>query len=180
MNQVTKLTGQNSILRKPCEKDIDDRFLCGTTCEYVRMVGGDTRNTIPFTRADALRWYENISSFQFGWVIELAGKCIGSARLTVNEIDKRARYAIGIFDISKLNMGYGAEATGLVLAFAFNVLRLHRVDLRVLDYNKRAIACYEKCGFVKEGVEREDALIEGKWESDIMMSILEQEYRNRK
>jgi RimJ/RimL family protein N-acetyltransferase len=50
------------------------------------------------------------------------------------------------------------------------------VDLKVLEYNQRAIACYEKCGFVKEGIEREGALIEGKYESDVMMSILEREY----
>lgn len=36
---------------------------------------------------------------------------------------------------------------------------------------------YEKCGFIIEGPEREGALIEGKYETDIMMSILENEYR---
>lgn len=40
-------------------------------------------------------------------------------------------------------------------------LRLHRVDLKVLEYNKRAIACYQKCGFTQEGVKREGTLIEG-------------------
>lgn len=56
-------------------------------------------------------------------------------------------------------------------------LGLHRVDLRVLAYNHRAIACYEKCGFVREGVEREGALVAGEWHGDVMMSILEAEYR---
>lgn len=59
---------------------------------------------------------------------------------------------------------------------AFEELNLHRVDLRVLEYNKRAIKCYEKCGFIKEGVEREGALIEGKYETDVFMSILDREY----
>jgi len=56
------------------------------------------------------------------------------------------------------------------------MLGLHRVDLRVLEYNKRAIACYQKCGFVMEGIEREGALIEDRWESDWIMSILDREY----
>ena len=56
-------------------------------------------------------------------------------------------------------------------------LGLHRVDLRVLEFNRRAITAYEKCGFIQEGVEREGALIADEWRTDVMMSILEQEYR---
>jgi len=67
--------------------------------------------------------------------------------------------------------------TQLVLRYAFETLKLHRVDLRVLSYNKRAIRCYEKCGFIIEGYEREGAYIEGQFETDVMMSILEHEYR---
>lgn len=118
-----------------------------------------------------------ITSPAFEWAVEFKGKCIGQARLTINESDKRARYAVGLFDISQLGKGLGTEITRLVLDYAFNTLHLHRVDLRMLEYNKRAIACYRKCGFIQEGVEREGALIEDKWETDVMMSILEQEYR---
>jgi RimJ/RimL family protein N-acetyltransferase len=57
-------------------------------------------------------------------------------------------------------------------------LKLHRIDLRVLAFNQRAIACYEKCGFVREGVVREGVFIAGEWQSDVLMSILEHEYRS--
>jgi [ribosomal protein S5]-alanine N-acetyltransferase len=46
-----------------------------------------------------------------------------------------------------------------------------------LEFNRRAIACYEKCGFVREGIEREGAWIGDQWHSEATMSILEQEYR---
>lgn len=55
-------------------------------------------------------------------------------------------------------------------------MKLHRVDLRVLSYNRRAIACYRRCGFVEEGVERESAYVSGAWYDDLMMSVLEHEY----
>lgn len=57
---------------------------------------------------------------------------------------------------------------------------LSRNSIRVLEYNKRAIKCYENCGFIKEGVEREGALIEGKYETDVFMSILDREYNELK
>ncbi|MEH7887318.1 GNAT family protein [Bacillus sp. JJ1609] len=87
---------------------------------------------------------------------------------------------MGFFDPSVWNRGLGTEVTQLVLKYAFEQLNLHRVDLRVLEYNKRAIRCYEKCGFVQEGTEREGALIEGKYETDVFMSILDREYNSLK
>lgn len=95
----------------------------------------------------------------------------------VDPENRRARYAIGIFGPTFWGRGLGTEASRLVLAYAFEVLLLHRVELRVLAFNERAIACYERCGFRREGVEREGAWIGGEWQSDVIMSILEQEYR---
>ncbi|MDQ7096485.1 GNAT family protein [Desulfosporosinus sp. PR] len=82
-----------------------------------------------------------------------------------------------LFDSSKLNLGLGTEVTKLVLDFAFNILGYHKVYLRVLEYNKRAIRCYEKCGFIKEGKDREGAFIDGNYETDVYMAVLEDEYR---
>jgi len=42
-----------------------------------------------------------------------------------------------------------------VLAIGFDEIGLHRIDLGVFDFNTRAIRCYEKCGFVQEGLARE-------------------------
>jgi len=176
-NQAPTLTGMSITLRRPREADIEDRLRYGRHAEIVRMYGGDTRDLKPFTREEAIAQHRDSLSRPLAWTIEHEGRYIGGARLTVNEADRRARFAIGIADITKLGKGLGTEATRLVLDYAFNTLKLHRVDLRVLEYNKRAIRCYEKCGFVREGTEREGALIEGRWESDVMMSILEQEYR---
>ena len=98
----------------------------------------------------------------FGLVIEVDGRCIGSIRLhSLNKADRHARLAIGI-DVAPLRgRGIGTEAVRLLLRHAFDTLGLHRIDLRVLSYNTRAIACYQRCGFVREGVERESALVAG-------------------
>ncbi|MNW10242.1 Spermidine N(1)-acetyltransferase [compost metagenome] len=62
------------------------------------------------------------------------------------------------------------------MAHAFGELGLHRVSLRVLAFNERAIASYRKSGFSIEGREREAALIDGAWHDDIMMGILAHEF----
>ncbi len=111
-------------------------------------------------------------------VNEPEGRYIGAARLDhISWDDRKARFAIGIFDRRFWSCGYGTESTRLVLRYGFEDLGLHRIDLRVLAYNTRATRCYQKCGFVREGVERESALVGGTWQDDVMMSILEGEYR---
>lgn len=108
------------------------------------------------------------------------GRCIGTIRLHhIESGDRRARLAIGICDRRFRSQGFGIEAIQLLLAYAFDTVKLHRVDLRVLAYNTRAIRAYEKCGFVREGVERESALVNGAWHDVVMMSILDHEFAAR-
>ncbi len=42
-----------------------------------------------------------------------------------------------------------------ILEIAFGSLKLHRVSLRAYDFNKSAIATYEKVGFTLEGILRD-------------------------
>ncbi len=58
----------------------------------------------------------------------------------------------------------------------FRDLGLHRIELRVLERNHAAVRCYSNCGFVKEGIERETASLDGAWQNDLIMSILRQEW----
>lgn len=174
------LRGERLLLRPPKEGDKADRLRYGRDPDYRKMVGGDPRTNPELTRAEVERWHEQINQDPLSWVIEFQGKCIGTARLhSVDNQNRRSSYAIGIFNQQFWGIGLGTEATRLVLKYAFEELHLHRVDLKVLSFNQRAIACYEKCGFVCEGVEREGSYIGGEWCSDILMSILEQEYRQQ-
>ena len=70
----------------------------------------------------------------------------------------------------------GTEAARLVLGYAFDTLGLHRISVRVLARNRRAIRSYEKCGFRTEGRERETVFLKGQWEDDIMMGLLDREF----
>lgn len=73
--------------------------------------------------------------------------------------------------------GYGTEALRLVLGFAFGELKLHKVFLRVLEYNTRAIHAYQKCGFRVEGVLREEMKVDGQWYALIYMGLLAHEFQ---
>ena len=55
---------------------------------------------------------------------------------------------------------------------------MHRIELEVYDFNPRAQHVYEKAGFMREGVRREVLLWDGEYHDAIVMSILEDEFRN--
>jgi len=123
-------------------------------------------------------WFAELAKDPLRWAVEAGGTCVGQARLhSLDEHNRRARFGIGLFAPELLGRGLGTEVTRLVLRHAFETLTLHRVDLRVLASNGRAIRCYEKCGFQREGVERDSVLIDGEWHSDVIMSVLEDDYR---
>ncbi len=170
----------NLFLRKPVFDDIQKRFEHGRPLEFRKMCGGSMETIPTYTMQDAKDWFEAVSKREYEWMIVYNDEMIGTVRLTVLKSDKRARYAIGIFDESLYGYGIGTKVGNAVLQFAFGELNLHRVDLRVLEFNKRAVRSYEKSGFTKEGVERESALIDGVFYSDVMMSLLEQEFFKNK
>ena len=78
-------------------------------------------------------------------VIFLWGKLI--------EINKSARVGkVLVGDKNVRGKGIGKQLIKKILKIAFDELQLHRVSLGVFDFNLSAIACYEKAGFIKEGL----------------------------
>ncbi|MDZ4278572.1 MAG: GNAT family protein [Dehalococcoidia bacterium] len=78
--------------------------------------------------------------------------------------------------IAEKGRGFGRDALRLVKTLAFDQLGAHRLWLDVRDHNLRAQRLYESEGFVREGVLRDYNRVGDRYESLIIMSILEHEY----
>lgn len=77
--------------------------------------------------------------------------------------------------------GYGTEAIGWCLDWAFRIAGLHRVTIRAFEWNVGARRLYERIGFKLEGVAREDLWLNGRWWDGYSYGILEGEWmQNRK
>lgn len=176
--EVPVLKGEHIILRKIKESDIDERFRIGRHNEFVHMCGGESISESQYPDRTVWEdWYEYNKDDKFFWIIEADGHCIGTAGFhNISDPDNSATYRIGIFDVNYHSKGIGTETTKLLLRYGFEVMKWHRIELKVLDYNKRGIRCYEKCGFRQEGILRDSAFIDGTYHSDIVMSILDYEY----
>ena len=113
------------------------------------------------------------------WLIEtLEGRPVGHlALLQVDPHHKRAELAISIGEKDCWSRGYGTDAIKAVLHHGFEDLRLRRIDLHTDADNARGIRCYEKCGFIREGVMRERRLRYGKPLDMVLMAVLRDEWQ---
>lgn len=114
-------------------------------------------------------------------VIETEGTLIGTMQLknTENLPSRSATFGIMIGDPAYLDRGYGTEASTLLLDYAFAVLGYHKINLDLFEYNARALAMYEKLGFVLEGRRRENHWSRGRFWDDILMGVTAEEWWSR-
>lgn len=78
--------------------------------------------------------------------------------------------------ITEKGKGYGKATIEIVKKLAFETYNAHRLWLDVKLQNKVAQAVYKKSCFVVEGILRECLKVDDKYDSLIIMSILQQEY----
>ena len=135
----------------------------------------------PLTMAEEERWFAEYRSKvdEEIYAIEVGGNHIGNVGLHgIDRANRKANLGIVIGEKDYWSKGLGTVAMRTVLRYAFEQLRLHKVNLDVIDYNERAIHVYERCGFVKEGVRREELWKRGRFVNLVRMSILENEFRD--
>ncbi|HVP04840.1 MAG TPA: GNAT family protein [Dehalococcoidia bacterium] len=134
------------------------------------------------TLQDEVEWYEDSRANPDNvlWSIEtLDGRLIGTTELRVAPDHHRAELGIAIQDKTQWSQGYGRETICLLLEYGFEEMELNRIELTVDEANARARRCYEKCGFVREGVLRQHRFVEGEFGNTIVMSVLRSEWRGR-
>lgn len=107
---------------------------------------------------------------------QLIGNC---GAFAVDHMRRTCEVGIFIGNQEYWGKGYGSEALGLLAGYLFDYLNMHSIFLRVYSFNKRAIRSYEKLGFRIVGTRREVVPREGAWHDEVLMDLLEDEFRSR-
>ncbi|SEW02370.1 GNAT family N-acetyltransferase [Chitinophaga arvensicola] len=83
-------------------------------------------------------------------------------------------------DVAHWGNGYATELVGELLSYAFDTLRLHRMEAGCAVENTASARVLEKCGFQLEGRKREVLPIRGAWVDNFMYGILSGDYQQAK
>lgn len=143
--------------------------------DYQVMRSASAGILFPSTVEDQARFMGNQTSYSGGeyqFAIErldnrqFIGQC---GFLQVSWKNRRAEIGI-MLDQKSIGHGYGTDAVSLLCKFGFEEMNLHKIKATVFDFNTAAIRCYEKCGFVQEGILKEEVFREGKYHNAIVMA----------
>lgn len=111
--------------------------------------------------------------YAFGIFEKETDKLIGSVMLSEVLRGSLQSCFIGYYLDQEYNgKGYTTEAVRLVVSYAFNELKLHRIEAGVMPHNIRSMRVLEKVGFHKEGIARKNVKINGKWEDHQVLAII--------
>lgn len=147
---------------------------------YSVMRGATAGILYPSTVDDEARSIGNNTSYTSGeyqFAIEtlaerrFIGKC---GFIKINWKNRAGDLAILIGDTKMHGRGYGSDAVSILCRFGFEELNLHKIKAQVFDFNQAAIRCYEKCGFIREGLLRQEIYREGAYHDTVMMGLIRQ------
>lgn len=111
--------------------------------------------------------------YSFGIYVIETEELIGNITLTEVLRGPLQSCYIGYYlDKNHNGKGYMTEAVRLVVSYAFNELKLHRLEAGVMPHNIGSIKVLEKSGFHKEGIAKKNVKINGRWEDHQVLAIV--------
>ena len=167
------LYGKAVLLRPLGPEDAEAMFASLADVETMRLTGTQASYTLEQVQAHCASLETQEDRVDLAIVEPTSGAYLGE--VVLNEIDlhnRSAHFRIALARSDLMGKGYGRDAARTMLAWAFDFLKLHRVQLEVFAFNERAIHVYETLGFQREGMLRETLLQDGVWHDAIVMSLL--------
>ncbi|MFE1244368.1 GNAT family N-acetyltransferase [Fictibacillus sp. NPDC058756] len=103
--------------------------------------------------------------------VERKGKVVGIARVLKGELEMKKH--TGIFRTwihpDSQGLGIGKQVMKYTLRWG-RTNNLHKLWLTVFSGNEKAVLVYEKVGFITEGRQKNQVIIDGKFEDEIFMA----------
>lgn len=169
------LEGDSVALRTIEQGDLEFLQRGVNDSEIRRSIG----NSTPYNRDQERDFFENVvcDSETVQLLVVSEGTPVGTIGLA--PIDREAGVAeVGYWIVpERWGEGIGTEATELIVGYAFDQLRLHKVTARTYGFNEGSKRLLEKVGFAEEGRQREQTFVDGEHWDVHWFGLLAREWR---
>jgi RimJ/RimL family protein N-acetyltransferase len=98
----------------------------------------------------------------------------------IDWVMRHGEFRVFIGDTKSWNRGVGTECAKLMVVYGMEKLNLNKVWLGVNAANVSGAKAYEKAGFVREGILRQEQYRNFEYYDVVRMSILRSEYASRR
>lgn len=120
---------------------------------------------IPICVEKTEKWYDSHlgDDDRYDAVIEADGMPVGTiGLLSIDKKNSKAEYYIAMGETEYKGKGVAKSASLLILKYGFEILELNKIYLYTEAENIAAQKLFERVGFIKEGLIRQDILSHGK------------------
>lgn len=179
------LHGRRVILRTLTENDYEGWLEVRTRCSdwlqkweprpaNATHLAEDRRS---FVGRCAIRERERQLGTAFGFGVFLGGRFAGEMTLSSIQRGPLQSGFIGYWiDESLAGQGLVPEAVVTMMQYAFDTLRLHRIEINIIPRNAPSLRVVEKLGMRLEGVAERYLEIDGVWEDHARFAITTEEW----
>ncbi|GAA5528275.1 GNAT family protein [Herpetosiphon gulosus] len=173
------LTGKLVTLRSIEREDSKTLHELEKNVELV-LLGDGTWSPTPLASIEK-RFEKHLEHPEKSWfIIEVEGVVIGTIGLHHQDrVAQCSEFGIGIYHPDYVGKGYGSDAIQVLLSWAFRIQNYRRIWLTTGSNNPRAVAAYEKCGFIHEGRLRQHFYNNGEYVDVIQMGMLRSEWEGK-
>lgn len=178
MDKSLIIETQRLILRQWTMDDIDDIVEGLNNINVTKWLAGAS---FPYTIEDAKEFINktiNNNLYNFAIVLKSENKVIGGTQLTNIDL-KNGTAGGGIWINEKYQgYGYGSEAFGARIKYAFEVLNLRRLENGYFKENEKSHKMQLRFGYKDEGIKRKRFISKatGKIEDEYITGLLREEW----
>ena len=130
---------------------------------------------IPICAEKTEKWFDSHQGddTRYDAVIEADGVPVGTiGLLAIDRKNYKAEYYIAMGETAYKGRGVAKKASRLILEYGFKTLGMNRIYLYTETENVAAQKLFERVGFIKEGVIRQDIFSHGKYVDRIAYGFL--------
>jgi ribosomal-protein-alanine N-acetyltransferase len=182
------LHGRRVVLRTLGDTDYDGWFEVRRRCHdwlvkweprsaHAAHLAEDERS---FSSRCAIRERERQMGTGFGFGVFFEGRFVGEITLSSIQRGPLQSAFVGYWiDEAVAGLGLMPESVVTVLQYAFDTLRLHRVEINIIPRNAASRRVVEKLGLRFEGIAERYLEIDGAWEDHAHYAITAEEWSDR-
>ena len=134
---------------------------------------------IPICVEKTEKWFDSHfgEETRYDAVIEVDGLPVGTiGLLSIDQKNSKAEYYIAMGETDYKGKGVAKEASRLILSYGFEKLGLNRIYLFTEMENVVAQKLFERVGFTREGIIRQDIVSHGKYVDRIAYGYLREDW----
>jgi RimJ/RimL family protein N-acetyltransferase len=172
---TVSLAGDGFTLRRATEADVDFLVELASHEEvepFMAAVSARSRDEL----VDEVRRSEDDAQHHGRFVLEVDGEPAGALAFSV--ANRRSRiadlHAVMLHPYHR-GRGLGVEATRLLVRHLVFDLGYHGVQLEVYGFNERALALFERAGFLREGARRRAYDRHGGWADGVLFGLVRED-----